>query len=56
MNTELLVLRILVGLLLAGLPLAAGLVAHLGEWPRPAGAWPEVRPASEVSPVERAAA
>lgn len=57
MNTELLVLRMVVGLMLSGLvPLIVGLVAGLGDFPGRVATGSEADPASKWSPVEKIAA
>lgn len=57
MNTELLVLRMVVGLTLSGLfPLIVGLVAGLGDLSGRVGTGSEADPASKWSPVEKIAA
>ncbi len=55
MNAELVLLRVALVLGLWAIPLAVGLIAHLGDWRRPAMVWAETRPASEASPMDKAA-
>jgi len=50
MNAELVLLRVALVLGLWAIPLAVGLIAHLGGWRRPAMAWAEIRLASEPAP------
>jgi hypothetical protein len=56
MNAELVLLRVAVVLLLWGLPLAGGLIAQLGDWPRPLMAWAETRPVKRMAPKDKVAA
>ncbi len=55
MNTKML-LAVVGGLLLSVLPLVAGLIAGLGEWPSHALPRTEARPTSTESPAEKVAA
>ena len=48
MNAELILLRVALVLGLWALPLAVGLIAHLGDWPRPAMAWVKSHSAMET--------
>ena len=56
MNTRVLVLAVVGGLLLPVLPLVAGLIAGLGEWPSHARPWSEARPEPTESPADKVAA
>jgi hypothetical protein len=55
MNAELILLRVALVLSLWAVPLAVGLIAHLGDWPRPAMARVKSRPGMETPPVDKAA-
>ena len=56
MNMKLLLLAMAGGLLLSVLPLVAGLIAGLGEWPRHALPRTEARSASTEPAADKAAA
>lgn len=56
MNTKVLVLAVVGTLLLPVLPLVAGLIAGLGEWPKHAFPKTAAGPAAEEAPLERVAA
>ena len=55
MNVELVLLRVALVLGLWAIPLAVGLIAHLGHGPRPAMAWAEIRAPSEAPAMDKAA-
>ncbi|HKY76038.1 MAG TPA: hypothetical protein VJS45_07855 [Acidimicrobiia bacterium] len=54
MNAELVLLRVAFVLGLWAIPLAVGLIAHLGAWSPPAMAWAEARPALKTPPISKA--
>ncbi|HEU5448127.1 MAG TPA: hypothetical protein VFW57_03865 [Acidimicrobiia bacterium] len=56
MNTKVLLLAMVGGLLLPVLPLVVGLIAGLGEWPSHALPRTTARPESTESPAEKVAA
>lgn len=56
MNTKVLLLAMAGGLLLSVLPLVAGLIAGLGEWPSHALPRTEANAASTKAPAEKVAA
>ena len=55
MNAELVLLRVALVLGFWAIPLAVGLIAHLGTWPRPPAAWAEARPEPETPAIRKAA-
>ncbi len=55
MNAKLILVRVAFVLGLWAIPLAVGLIAHLGDWPRPAMARVKSRPVMETPPMDKAA-
>lgn len=56
MNAELVLLRVALVLGLWAIPLAVGLIAHLGDWPRPTMAWAEIPSSSKTPATDKLAA